>query len=143
MTYRTTVARRVLSLVVALVAVSALAALGAVSLAGGATTSRAAQYQYAPGKVTICHKGKVTIRVSENALPAHRTHGDVVGTCASVAAKAKATKAAAAKAKAAKAKAANAKANGRSATDAPQDAANGHGNGNKGNNGNGKAKGKS
>ena len=62
-----------------------------------------------PGKVTLCHKQKVTIRVSTRALPAHEAHGDTVGTCAAAAsaakAKAKAAKAAAAAAKAAKAEA--------------------------------------
>ncbi len=32
------------------------------------------------GKVTICHKGHA-IRVSKNALPAHKRHGDTVGAC--------------------------------------------------------------
>lgn len=38
-------------------------------------------------KVTICHKAgslgkpRVTLRVSEKALEAHRRHGDTVGTC--------------------------------------------------------------
>jgi len=33
------------------------------------------------GKVTICHKGHVTITVSRNALDAHLAHGDSVGSC--------------------------------------------------------------
>jgi hypothetical protein len=45
----------------------------------------AAQDQYQPKKVTICHRtgsGKrVTITISENALPAHLAHGDTVGPC--------------------------------------------------------------
>jgi hypothetical protein len=45
----------------------------------------AAQDQYKPKKVTICHRtgsGKrVTITISENALPAHLAHGDTVGPC--------------------------------------------------------------
>lgn len=32
-------------------------------------------------KVDICHKGKKTISVSENAISAHLKHGDVIGTC--------------------------------------------------------------
>jgi hypothetical protein len=36
-----------------------------------------------PAKVTICHKGKVTLSVSANAVAAHRTHhGDTLGACA-------------------------------------------------------------
>jgi hypothetical protein len=33
------------------------------------------------GKVTICHKGKVTITISRNALDAHLAHGDSIGAC--------------------------------------------------------------
>jgi len=33
------------------------------------------------GKVNICHKDKKTISVSENAIPAHLKHGDVLGVC--------------------------------------------------------------
>jgi hypothetical protein len=40
----------------------------------------AAQDQYGPQKVTICHKGH-TIRISKSALPAHLRHGDTVGPC--------------------------------------------------------------
>ena len=32
-------------------------------------------------KVTICHKGHVTITVSRNALDAHMAHGDTLGPC--------------------------------------------------------------
>ena len=32
-------------------------------------------------KVTICHKGKNTITISINALPAHLAHGDTLGAC--------------------------------------------------------------
>jgi uncharacterized membrane protein YgcG len=32
-------------------------------------------------KVVICHKGKETITISVNALPAHLAHGDTVGAC--------------------------------------------------------------
>jgi hypothetical protein len=41
----------------------------------------AAQDQYGPQKVTICHKGH-TITISRSALPAHLRHGDTVGPCA-------------------------------------------------------------
>jgi len=33
------------------------------------------------GKVTICHKGHVTITISQNALDAHLAHGDSIGSC--------------------------------------------------------------
>lgn len=33
------------------------------------------------GKVTICHKGKNTITVSQNAVNAHLAHGDTMGPC--------------------------------------------------------------
>jgi hypothetical protein len=63
--------------------VVAFVALGAVGLASGSTSS--AQAQYAPGtKVTLCHKGKNTITVSQNALKAHLAHGDTVGPCKDV-----------------------------------------------------------
>ena len=32
-------------------------------------------------KVTICHKGKKSIRVKAKALPAHLRHGDSLGAC--------------------------------------------------------------
>ena len=44
-------------------------------------------------KVALCHKQKVSIRVSTSAWPAHQGHGDVQGACAEgsrAAAKAKA-----------------------------------------------------
>jgi hypothetical protein len=85
------------------------ALLAGIGLAGSSVS--AAQYQYGNGqygkKVTICHKGRNTITVSVNALPAHKAHGDVVGTCA----QAKAKKANAAKAAKARGKSAAAKAN--------------------------------
>jgi hypothetical protein len=49
----------------------------------------AAQDQYAPKKITICHhagpRKRVTITISENALPAHLAHGDTIGPCGGVA----------------------------------------------------------
>ena len=35
-------------------------------------------------KVTLCHKGKNTITISANALPAHLNHGDTRGTCSEI-----------------------------------------------------------
>ena len=32
-------------------------------------------------KVIVCHKGKETLSISENALSSHLKHGDVVGEC--------------------------------------------------------------
>jgi len=86
---------------VALGAVIAFAAIGGTGLAG--SLAKPGKSQYAPGqygqsekKVTVCHKGKVTIRISVNALPAHKQHGDTMGLCpALAAAKAKAAAAAA------------------------------------------------
>jgi hypothetical protein len=51
---------------------------------GASGSSSAAQYQY---KITICHHTHstkhptVTIRVSVNAWPAHKKHGDTLGPC--------------------------------------------------------------
>jgi hypothetical protein len=99
--------------------IASVASLGAFAALGGVGFAQTgiglAQYQYGK-KVTICHKGKVTITISVNALPAHLAHDDKVGTCAAVqaaelkAAKLKAAKLKAAKLKAAKAKVGNAKA---------------------------------
>jgi hypothetical protein len=62
-------------------AIVLLVALGAIVGIGYAKHSpSSAQYQYR-GKVTICHKGKHTIRVSVNALKAHQAHGDTLGPC--------------------------------------------------------------
>lgn len=93
--------------VVALGAVIAFAAIGGTGLAGslakpGKSQYAPGQYQYSEKKVTVCHKGKVTIRISVNALPAHKQHGDTLGLCPALAAakaKAKAVAAAAAAAK--------------------------------------------
>ena len=86
--------RGVVGVVVALGALVTFAVFGGTGLAG--STAKPTKAQYAPGqyqnanKVTLCHKAKVTIRVSVSALPAHEAHGDVVGTCAAAAAKTKA-----------------------------------------------------
>ena len=101
---RASARRAGIAVVVALAAVLAFAAVGGTGLAGG--LAKPGKAQYAPGqyknsdkKVTICHKGKVTIRVSINALQAHTQHGDDPGMCpALAAAKAKAKAAKAAKA---------------------------------------------
>ena len=42
----------------------------------------AAQDQYNPKKVTICHNGH-TITINQSALPAHLRHGDTMGSCGS------------------------------------------------------------
>ena len=140
----------------ALGALVTFAVFGGTGLAGSSAKPVKAQYgpgQYNnPNKVTICHKSKVTIRVSVNALPAHEAHGDDVGTCAAAAAAAKAkvkqAKVQAAKAKAAKAKQSQAATSGESAasttTGGPAKGnANGNGNGQGSSHGNGKGNGKS
>jgi hypothetical protein len=141
---------------VALGALVTFAVFGGTGLAGSSAKPVKAQYgpgQYNnPNKVTICHKSKVTIRVSVNALPAHEAHGDDVGTCAAAAAAAKAkvkqAKVQAAKAKAAKAKQSQAATSGESAasttTGGPAKGnGNGNGNGQGSSHGNGKGNGKS
>ena len=73
--------RRIASAVavaVAGVAITAFALLGGAGLAQSAIGL--AQYQYGK-KVTICHKGKKTIRISVRAWPAHKRHGDTEGPC--------------------------------------------------------------
>lgn len=120
--------------IVALGAVLVFAAIGGTGLAGGLAKPGKAQYapgqyQYSEKKVTVCHKGKVTIRVSVNALPAHKGHGDSMGLCPALAA---------AKAKAAKAKAAKSE-DQSGATDTSSTSGPGKGSGN--GKGNGKANG--
>ena len=137
----------------ALGALVTFAVFGGTGLAGSSAKPVKAQYgpgQYNnPNKVTICHKSKVTIRVSVNALPAHEAHGDDVGTCAAAAAAAKVAKQAkvqAAKAKAAKAKQSQAATSGESAattTTGGPAKGNGNGNGQGSSHGNGKGNGKS
>ena len=68
--------RGVAFIAVVAVSVVAFASLGGVGLAQSAISL--AQYQY--GKQS--QPGKHTIRISTRAWPAHKRHGDVVGTCA-------------------------------------------------------------
>ena len=92
---------------VALCAVAAFAVIGGTGLAQELANPGKAQYgaggQY-HGKVTICHKQHVTIRVATVAwFRGHQRHGDTMGPCSAAAVKA-------AKIKAAKVKAAKLKA---------------------------------
>jgi hypothetical protein len=67
--------------VAGLLAVLMIAALSTIAYGStGRGNPSTAQYQYGK-KVTICHKGKNTITISVNALPAHKAHGDTVGAC--------------------------------------------------------------
>jgi len=64
------------------------AALAGIGLAGSSLS--ASQYQYGGQygkKVAVCHKGKKTLSVSVNAWPAHKAHGDTLGTCSQARAK--------------------------------------------------------
>lgn len=110
---------------VALGAIASFAVIGGTGLAGGLAKPFKAQYgpgQYQAHKVTICHKAKVTIRVSVKALPAHvRRHGDVVGPCTAASIKAAKLK----KAKLAKAEKQAAKAEKRAAKAAAKSQKNG------------------
>ena len=70
-------------------AVAVFGVAGGVGLAGGVASLHeygpgVGQYQYGKHKVTICHKGKRTIRISVRAWPAHIRHGDpaIEGPCA-------------------------------------------------------------
>ena len=68
--------------VVAALAAAAFAVFGGVGLAkDGPGKANASQGQYGK-KVAVCHKGRRTIRISVNAWPAHKRHGDALGTCA-------------------------------------------------------------
>jgi hypothetical protein len=48
----------------------------------GSANSTVVANQYGGKKVTICHKGHKTKRVSRAALPRHLAHGDTLGKCA-------------------------------------------------------------
>jgi ABC-type phosphate transport system substrate-binding protein len=63
--------------IVALYVWSLLAAFGGF---GTGIQSASAEYEYGPGPVTICHKGK-TITVSGSSLQMHLAHGDTTGPC--------------------------------------------------------------
>ena len=81
-------------------AMLAFAAIGGTALAAGLDKPAKAQQgtgqDLTADKVTLCHKGKVTINVAAPAQKAHEAHGDHVGACATT------TSASAAKAKKAK-----------------------------------------
>jgi hypothetical protein len=79
--YARRVKRTVLVTVASAVVLVCFWSFGGISFAG--TSASANQYQYDEyhGKVTICHKGKVTIRVSLNAVQKHLEHGDTLGPC--------------------------------------------------------------
>jgi hypothetical protein len=83
---------------VAVCAVAAFAVIGGTGLAKDLANPGNAQYgaggQY-HGKVTICHKGHVTIKVAMVAwFRAHQRHGDTMGPCSAAAVKAAKVKAA-------------------------------------------------
>jgi len=88
---------------VALGAIAAFAVIGGTGLAQELANPGKSQYgaggQY-HGKVTICHKGHVTIRVAMVAwFRAHQHHGDTMGPCSAAAVRAAKVKAAKLKAK--------------------------------------------
>ena len=70
--------RRAGFVAVAVASIVTFASLGGMGLAQ--TAVGLGQYQYGK-KVTICHKGKRTIRISVRAWPAHKRHGDTEGAC--------------------------------------------------------------
>lgn len=73
--------------VVAALAAAAFAVFGGVGLAkSGPGKANASQGQYGK-KAEVCHKGRKTLKVSVNAWPAHKRHGDAAGTCAELRAK--------------------------------------------------------
>ncbi len=99
MSERTSRRRLGLTVGIACGAVLAFGVLGGTGLAGGSakpekpgkpakTQDTTGQSQTEPsqataGKVTICHKGKVTLRISVNALAVHqKRHDDTLGACA-------------------------------------------------------------
>ena len=47
----------------------------------GETVTVTGEVETNQNKVTICHKGHVTITVDEHAWPAHDRHGDTMGAC--------------------------------------------------------------
>jgi microcystin-dependent protein len=78
--------RRVATAVSASAAVVLFAALGGAGLAQTALEPARGLVTQSQGgeKVEICHKGKNTISISVNALPAHLRHGDTESECTAV-----------------------------------------------------------
>jgi hypothetical protein len=64
-----------------LLVVAALGGIGIAQAGGGPKKPPHGQYGQYGKKVTICHKGKRTLRVSRQAVPAHLAHGDTLGRC--------------------------------------------------------------
>ena len=116
--------------VVAALAAAAFAVFGGVGLAkSGPGKANASQGQYGK-KVEVCHKSKKTLRISVNAWPAHKRHGDSLGTCAELRAKKlKAKKLKAQRLKAAKGHGTGAKEKGKQAGAAGSDEERGKGGG--------------
>jgi hypothetical protein len=81
--------RTLLGLAVVAIAIVLAVALAGISFAGNSPTAAggAAQGQYGPKKVVICHHTKskkkplVSISVAQSAVKAHKKHGDTVGRC--------------------------------------------------------------
>jgi hypothetical protein len=81
--------RTLLGLAVVAIAIALAVALAGISFAAGSspTAGSAAQAQYGPKKVVICHHTKskkkplVSIAVPVSAVKAHKKHGDTVGRC--------------------------------------------------------------
>lgn len=73
-------------------AMLAFAAIGGTALAAGldkpANAQQGTGQDLTADKVTLCHKGKVTINVAAPAQKAHEAHGDHVGACATTSASA-------------------------------------------------------
>jgi hypothetical protein len=76
---RSLASRRAIATAVAVASFVAFASLGGVGLAKrpiGPTQDQSGN------RVTICHKLKNTITISIKAWPAHQSHGDTLGKCA-------------------------------------------------------------
>lgn len=121
---------------VALCAVAAFAVIGGTGLAGELANPGNAQYgaggQY-HGKVTICHKNHVTIRIAMVAwLRAHQRHGDTMGPCSAAAVKAAKVKAAKLKTAKVKAKQSQVTTEGTATTSASSNGSKGKSHGPKG-----------
>ncbi len=68
------------AIVIGIVALYVWTLLAAFGGFGTGVQSASAEYEYGPGLVTVCHKGK-TIMVSGSSLQMHLGHGDTVGPC--------------------------------------------------------------